>query len=148
MKSYIYRNMIIEDYQEAYKLWLRVPGMGISGADSYANIETYLLRNPEQSFVCINSGQLVGTILCGNDGRRAYVYHLAVAPECHRKGVATELVRLAISKQAQLGIQKCHLAILTENKSGKAFWSEAGFHHRHDIDMMSKDIFGMESKVK
>ena len=132
--------MSIEDYDEVIELWQAIPGIGLSGADSRDNIDAYLSRNPEQSFVCIEAGRIVGTILCGNDGRRGFIHHTAVAPEHRRRGIGAELVRLAMGKQIECGIQKCHLTIFEENVLGKAFWREMGFYKRQDIEIMSKDL--------
>jgi len=138
--GYTYHPMAIGDYDEIYALWENAPGVGLSGADARDSIESYLLRNPGQSFVCKADGYIVGTILCGNDGRRSYIHHTAVAAEHRRHGIATELVRLALDAQRECGIQKCHLFVVTENDSGKAFWREIGFDKRYDIDIMSKEL--------
>jgi len=136
--SLTFTPMTIEDYDEIHSLWKTVPGIGLSEADSRENIEIYLSRNPEQNFVCKSSGKIVGTILCGNDGRRAYIHHTAVAPEYRRQGIAAELVRLAMNAQRKRGITKCHLFIFNENETGKAFWRKMGFETRQDIGIMSK----------
>ncbi len=137
---YAYRPMEPGDYDEILTLWRAVPGVGLSGADSRENIERYLTRNPGQSFVCLSEGKIIGTILCGSDGRRAYIHHTAVAPAHRRQGIAAELVRLALARQKDLGLDKCHLFIFSENDSGKAFWRALGFQARQDIEIMSKNL--------
>jgi putative acetyltransferase len=132
--------MKIEDYAEIHAIWENTPGVGISSADSRKNIEKYLSQNPNQSFVCKADGRIVGTILCGNDGRRAYIHHTAVVPEHRRQGIASELVKMALIEQKAHGIEKCHLFIINENELGKAFWEQIGFISRTDIGIMSKDI--------
>ena len=140
MPDYTYRIMTINDYDEIYALWAGMPGVGLSDADERSSISAYLLRNPGQSFICKSEGQIVGTILCGNDGRRAYIHHTAVSPEHRRHGVATELVRLATAAQRECGIQKCHLFVISDNEQGKSFWRETGFYDRHDLEIMSMDL--------
>ena len=133
-----YEPMTIKAYQEVYALWASVPGVGLSEADSRDNIAAYLARNPGQSFICRDGGRVVGTILCGNDGRRAFIHHTAVEPEYRGRGIGKALVDMALDKQKQLGIGKCHLLIFAENESGKAFWEKTGFAARTDIGIMSK----------
>ena len=140
MEAYSYHPMTIADYNEAYALWKSIPGIGLSEADSRISIEMYLIRNPEQSFICKSDGKIVGTILCGNDGRRAYIHHTAVAPEYRRQGIASNLVCLALEAQKKCGIQKCHLFIINENGLGKAFWSKTEFTERLDIGIMSRNL--------
>ena len=64
-----YRSMTIEDYDDVYGLWGSSEGIGLSGADTRDQIERYLQRNQDFSFVAIDEGKLVGAILCGHDGR-------------------------------------------------------------------------------
>jgi len=133
--------MTIEDYDEILTLWKSMPGgVGLSRADTRESISHYLERNPGQSFICKTAQTIVGTILCGNDGRRSYIHHTAVAPEHRRQGIAAELVRLAMDAQKECGIQKCHLFIMNENELGRAFWEETGFEWRYDISVMSGEI--------
>ena len=138
--DYTYHPMTIADYAEIYALWEGIPGVGLSEADSRDNISLYLSRNPGQSFVCKADKKIIGTILCGNDGRRAYIHHTAIAPEYRRQGIATELVRLAMAAQKNCGMQKCHLFVFNENELGKMFWREVGFDQRQDIGIMSKNL--------
>ena len=135
-----YRPMVISDYPESYALWASASGIGMSEADNRENIARYLERNPEQSFVCLVNGQIAGTILCGNDGRRAYIHHTAVATEHRRRGIAAELVRLALDKQKEYGITKCHLFIYNENQLGKEFWGRMKFSERQEIGIMSRNL--------
>ena len=138
--EYSFEPMAIEDYDEIYALWDGVPGLGLSSADSREGIAAYLAHNPGQSFVCKASGRIAGAILCGSDGRRAYIHHTVVAPEHQRKGLASELVRLATAAQKELGLQKCHLFLIVDNESGEAFWRAMGFEKRRDIGVMSKNL--------
>lgn len=62
----------IEDYDDAIALW-NCEGVAIRDADSRENIERYLNRNQGLSFKAIKDDRLVGTILCGHDGRRGYI---------------------------------------------------------------------------
>lgn len=76
------RVMKIEDYPDIYKLWISTPGMGLNNLDdSREGIEKFLRRNPDTCFVAEKEQNVIGTIICGHDGRRGYVYHTAVAEE-------------------------------------------------------------------
>ena len=132
--------MEIGDYDEIYALWSSDPGIGLSEADNRDNIAAYLLRNPDQSFVCKANSKIIGTILCGNDGRRAYIHHTAVATEYRRQGIATQLTDMALEEQKKYGMTKCHLFIISDNEPGKAFWLKSGFFERYDIGIMSKEF--------
>src|SRR5215471_7566390 len=77
------REMTSEDYDQAYRLWTECKGLCIGDDDARDRIELYLRRNPGLCFVALSEGDLVGTILCGHDGRRGILRHLAVKQE-HR----------------------------------------------------------------
>lgn len=124
-------------YDRAYALWAACEGVALSAADSPCAISSYLARNPGLSLVAEENGTLVGTLLCGHDGRRGYIHHLAVAPSHRRKGIAARLAESALERLGKLGITKCHLFIFNSNESGKAFWTSQGWKERDDISILS-----------
>jgi ribosomal protein S18 acetylase RimI-like enzyme len=136
----LFRAMHVEDYDQVNGLWRSLPGVRLDQSDERGRFEAYLERNPKMSFVCELDSRVIGTILCGNDGRRAFIYHLAVAPEHRRNGIAAELLRLTEEKQKVLGMDKCVVFVLNENTLGKSFWTSRGFACHHEAETMSKRI--------
>lgn len=131
----------IESYDDVFTLWQQTPGVGLSGADSRECIELYLNRNPGMSFIATTiRGRVVGTILCGNDGRRGYIHHLTVHPDFRRQGLATRLVDQCEKELIKAKIQKCHLFIFNDNDDGIGFWKRIGWMHRTDISVVSKNL--------
>ncbi len=135
-----YRKMKISDYENAIALWESLPGMGLSGADTKSQIKKFLDKNPHTCWVAENGGQLTGTVLGGNDGRRGYIYHLAIRQDIQRKGVAKALLSRCLQALANGGIQKCHLMVYHDNFSGIAFWEHNGWSIRKDVLTMSKEL--------
>ncbi|MCA9498194.1 MAG: GNAT family N-acetyltransferase [Nitrospira sp.] len=76
-------------------------------------------------------------MLCGHDGRRGYLHHLAVVQEYRGQGVGQKLTERVIAALQQNGIQKCHLFVLNENTMAIRYWQNRGWHNRQDIYMMS-----------
>lgn len=138
MKDVVLRPFTPNDHANAIELWQQCEGVGLSSADEKPAITSYLARNPGMSFVAFHKNHLVGTILCGHDGRRGYIHHLAVHPEFRRGGIGQKLVVQGLAALTEAGIDKCHLFIFHENESGKAFWESVGFSLRTDIQIMSK----------
>ncbi|HIP71491.1 MAG TPA: acetylglutamate kinase [Anaerolineae bacterium] len=132
--------MTIDQYDEVIALWQASEGVGLSGADERENIRAYLERNPGLSFVAVDDGRIVGTILCGHDGRRGFIHHLAVHQDYRRRGVARRLTQKSVAALQAGGIQKCHIFIFRRNESGIAFWQANGWEIRQDIHIMSKHI--------
>ncbi len=136
--------MTQEDYVEAYALWQRLPGVGLSDADSSCAIGRFLERNPGMCFVARQSGELVGTCLAGSDGRRGYLYHLAVDPVVRRQGVGQSLVEKALDALKAANIQKCHIMVFSNNELGLSFWQATGWKLRDDIAILSYDLVTSE----
>lgn len=129
------------DYYDAViTLWQRCEGIGLSSADSRESIQFYLARNPGMSFVALHSTEVMGAILCGHDGRRGYIHHLAVDPMQRRKGIGRSLVEHCVQALQAVGIQKCHLFIFHANDDGRAFWEGIGWVGRQDIRVMSQHV--------
>lgn len=134
------REMQIDDYEQALDLWKRTPGMGLSAADEKEEIKHFLSKNSSLCFAAFDEGSLVGTILCGEDGRRGYLYHLAVDLEYRKHGIGKALVEKSLQALREKGIQKCHLFVISDNTSGIAFWKHTGWNLRDDIEIMSSDL--------
>jgi ribosomal protein S18 acetylase RimI-like enzyme len=129
--------MDIEDYPEIYKLWEMSKNIGLSKADSPHSIQLFLERNPGMSFCAWKEGKLVGTILCGHDGRRGYIHHLMVHPDFRRQGIGQSLVSRCMFALTRIGIQKVHLFIYEDNDTGIKFWESLGWTKRVELTMMS-----------
>ncbi|MFL6544843.1 MAG: GNAT family N-acetyltransferase, partial [Candidatus Udaeobacter sp.] len=74
------REFFIDDYDAATRLWRRVEGLEIAEGDDREGLAQFLRHNRGLSRVAIDGAAIVGVALCGHDGRRGHVYHLAVDP--------------------------------------------------------------------
>jgi len=132
--------MEIENYEQVYALWQSVEGIGLQkDCDSKNGISVYLQRNPGLSFVARDNEKVVGAVLCGHDGRRGYLHHLAIARTYRNKGIGRTLVQHALSALDLLGIAKCHLFVFSGNDDAQTFWQKIGWTERIDLKVMSKD---------
>jgi ribosomal protein S18 acetylase RimI-like enzyme len=128
------RKMTIDDYESVYKIWTNTAGVGMRSIDdSRQGIEKFLMRNPGTNFVAEVDGQTVGVILCGNDGRRGYIYHTAVKKELWNKGIGRALVDAGIEALKKEGINKAALVVFVSNENGNRFWESMGFEKRDDL---------------
>ena len=134
------RDFTINDYDAALALWKTSENIGLSSADDRDNIERFLRRNPGMSKIAVENGRVVGTILCGHDCRRGYLYHLCVDQAYRRKGLGSKLVDACLKELKKQGIEKCHLFIFGRNESGKKFWQATGWDRRTDIEIFSREI--------
>lgn len=143
---YLIREMTIEDYEATYALWSATAGMSIGESDSKEAIASFLDRNPGHSFVCFLNGTIVGTVLCGHDGRRGYLYHVAVSETHRHKGIGKKLIKSALKSLSSVGIVKCHLMVFTDNETGNQFWESCGWERREDIFIYSSSTDAFQSR--
>ena len=129
--------MYIEHYEAVIELWTTTEGIGLSSADSREAIATYLERNPGLSLVALDGEILAGAILCGHDGRRGFIHHLAVNEGYRRQNLGRLLVERALAQLRQEGIQKCHLFVYEQNQEAISFWKQVGFTQRLELRLMS-----------
>ncbi len=129
------RTMTIDDYQEVHDLWMGIKGFGIRSVDdSREGVEIFLKRNPTTSVVAIEDGKIVGSILCGHDGRRGCFYHVCVADGYRRRGIGKAIAVHAMNAEKEEQINKASLIGFTKNDIGNAFWNSIGWTKREDLN--------------
>src|SRR5436190_12427653 len=121
-----YIEFTIEHYEDACKLWEKTEGVGLTIGDTKKSLNKYLTSNPGMSFVCIDikSDTLIGTVLGGNDGRRGFIYHLAVHPDYRNKSIGKALVEYSIEALKKAGIERCIIMVKSDNEEGMSFWKK------------------------
>lgn len=122
----------------------RTPGISLRDADSKGATERYLTRNPGLSFLSVEDGHVIGSAMCGHDGRRGYLQHVIVDPAYRRKGIASELVELCLTELAKLGIYKIHIDVFVDNDLASRYWTRQGWQQRKDIFRYSLNRSGRE----
>ena len=119
--------MTIADYDEVYHLWEQAEGLNLEEGDSRETIEIYLKRNQELCLVACVEDKIVGTVLCGHDGRRGILRHLVVKKRYRRQGIAQALIGRCLSTLAKNGITKCNTFVMDFNEDGRRFWEHMGW---------------------
>ncbi len=135
-KSYTIREMKIADYPGLHDLWMTIHGFGIRSIDdSEVGVERFLLRNPGTSVVAVSeTGEIVGGILCGHDGRRGCLYHVCVREDYRRMGIGKAMVVHCMNALKAESINKVSLIAFTKNDVGNAFWNCIGWTRRQDLN--------------
>ena|ERR1700704_4108554 len=125
------REFVVDDYEKAVALWEKIDGVEICEGDSREEIGEYLKRNPGLSRVAEVDGAIVGAALCGHDGRRGWIYHLAVADEYRGQGVGKQLVDDCVDGLRKIGLKRAIILVAGDNPTGHQFWLRNGWE---DID--------------
>ena len=120
--------MTEQDYDAVRALWLTIRGFGIRALDdSREDIVRFIRRNPTTSVVAEADGKIIGSILCGSDGRQGALYHVCVAKAYRRQGIGTRMVGYCMHQLKEMGINKVGLIAFTSNEAGNAFWKQIGW---------------------
>jgi N-acetylglutamate synthase len=134
------RDFSIDDYEAAIALWRRVEGIEIAEGDDRESIIQFLKRNPGLSRVAIDGSTMVGVSLCGNDGRRGHIYHLAVDPQYQGRGLGNRLVKECFERLRKMGIQRAIILVADDNSRGREFWLRSGWEELPGAMAMGKDV--------
>ncbi len=126
------------DYDQVIAFWKQQEGVGLNETDERDRVGLYLDRNPGMSFIVRDGNHLIGAVLCGHDGRRRYLHHLAVASSHRKKGIGQRLVHLCLQRLREAGIQKCNIFLFSDNAAGEGFWQAVGFRNRPDLKVMQR----------
>ncbi len=135
MKDVIIRPLVMEDYEKVHRLWMSIHGFGIRSIDdSDDGIRRFLRRNPEISVVAEVKEEIVGSILCGHDGRTGSFYHVCVREDYRRKGIGKAMATKCMIALQREQVNKISLVAFSDNRVGNQFWQEEGWIRRSDFN--------------
>jgi N-acetylglutamate synthase len=140
MPSITSREFNIDDYDGATAIWNLVEGVEVAEGDSREDIRAYLLRNPGLSRVAEEDRKIVGAVLCGHDGRRAWIYHLAVAPTHRGRGIGHRLLQECVTNLRSTGVKRAIILVAGDNASGRSFWLRNGWEEIPGAFPMGLDL--------
>lgn len=89
--------------------------------------------------VARQAGQLVGTVMTGQDGHRGWVYYLAVAAPQQRKGIARRLMAAAEDWCRMAGVVRLNLMVRAGNAPVLGVYDRLGYR-RSDVVVLQKDL--------
>ena len=134
------REFVIDDYDYAIALWSGLEGIEICEGDSREEMTEYLRRNPGLSRVAEADGKIVGVALCGHDGRRGWIYHLAVAPSHRRHKVGQHLLDACVNGLRAAGLKRAIILVAGDNPAGHEFWLRNGWEDIGGAIAMTREL--------
>ena len=134
------REFSIDDYDTALELWQRVDGLEVAEGDDKEGVTQFIKRNPGLSRVAIDGSIVVGVVMCGHDGRRGHIYHLAVDPAYRRFGLGKRLVQESLAGLRRAGVVRAIILVADNNLGGAEFWKRAGWEDITGAMAMGIDV--------
>ncbi|WP_315066711.1 GNAT family N-acetyltransferase [uncultured Clostridium sp.] len=115
------------DIDQVLKLWNEIFGTSfLESSVTKEELEIYLRKNPGASSVaCTDNGKVIGALLCGNDGIRGFIYHIAIYDQYRVNEIEKRLLDRSLSKLKEVGIKTGF--IFTQNNN-------------HDMDVAFNSI--------
>ena len=133
------REFSIDDYDATLQLWQRVEGLEVAEGDDKEGVARFVTRNPGLSRVAIDGSTVVGVAMCGHDGRRGYIYHLAVDPARHGLGIGRRLITECLEGLKRVGLERANILVAKDNPRGLQFWRRTGWEDLDGAAAMGRD---------
>lgn len=106
-------------------LWAEVGFRSLGDDDK--SLARLARRNPGLVLVAADGGKVVGSALGAWDGRRGWIYHVAIAPSHRRHGIARRMVGQIEASLADLGCPKVNVLLRDDSDGGEGLWSSLGY---------------------
>ena len=125
------------DFEAVVVLWARA-GLTLGPSETEEGIQRKLERDPHLFLVAESAGgHIDGAVLGAFDGRRGWIYHLAVSEERQGKGLGTALLVEVEARLRAIGCVKVNLLVSAENMRVIPFYERVGYG-RHEVVFMEK----------
>ena len=133
------REFKIDDYSIVRDLW-QAAGLILRPGDELEGVKLKLQRDSDLFLVAIQDDMIVGSVMGGWDGRRGWIYHLAVKPEHQRKGIGLGLVREVENRLVAKGARKVNAQVYKWNEQSSEFFKAIGYESQPDLIMIGKQL--------
>lgn len=134
------RRFTMDDYGAAAQLWRAADHMSVPRRDE---MERVLGHAPELVLVAEDDGRVVGVVVGTDDGRRGWIFRLAVAPDRRCERIGRTLVEEVESRLVARGAVHIRLLVVGANEAARRFWEATGYEPFEDIVMYAKDVRGV-----
>jgi ribosomal protein S18 acetylase RimI-like enzyme len=129
-----------DDYSKVIGIWEKIEkGVRVGVSDAPNEIEKKLQRDPELFLVAEKNGELIGTIIGGFDGRRGFIYHVAVVASYRGQGIGSRLMMEVENRLRAKGCIRCHLLVNNDNMEARSFYENHGWKALDDTPF-AKDL--------
>ena len=122
--------------QSVIDLWVSVFGYETAHNDPILVLQKKQDIADGLLFVSLSEdGEVTGTVMCGYDGHRGWIYSLAVRPDLQRRGIGTALMSYAEQRLEEIGCMKINLQIMEGNEKVQSFYAAIGFSTEERVSM-------------
>lgn len=109
-------------------------GIKIRPGDDDDALAAFGSRNPGLFLLGVDDRGIAASALGGWDGRRGWLYHVAVRDDQRRRGLGARLVSAIEERLRERGCPKVNLIVWADNASAMEFWSALGYTRADTVE--------------
>lgn len=121
------KKMKIKDISQLLELWKKANLSVDNPKKEIYEAEKMLLMNPSSCFVAVEGEKVIGSVFGIFNGRRAWVYHLAVHVSWQKKGIGKALLLQTEKAFVALGATRINLWVELHNLKVAPFYEKFGY---------------------
>ena len=134
------RLMTFQDFDSMYSLW-KEAGLLVADYETEKELTFMMIKlNPKTNFVVSEEEKIIGTVLGVFNGRRGWVYHLAVQPKFQKQGLGSQLLKKAEEALKKIGAERVLLGVTKSNLKVLPFYEKFGYQEATDAIYLGKNI--------
>lgn len=128
------------DFPQLLALW-KIVGLKLSDRLTEEQEFLNMLKlNPTSCFIVLCQGKVIGSAFGIFNGRRAWIYHLAIHPAWQKKGIGTKLLTTVENALVKTGGIKIRLWVNFSNLRVIPFYEKHGYQVMNDALMLAKNV--------
>lgn len=129
-----------EDFSKLLTLWNEAGLSVVNFKREQQELSTLLKLNLDSCLVATINKKIIGSIIGAFNGRRVWIYHLAIHPNWQNKGLGSKLLKKIESIFKKKGATKILLGVSFNNLSTCSFYEKSGYSIMNDAVLMSKEL--------
>lgn len=134
------RKVTNADFPAVFRLWVSSGLILAEYGQEKREFEHMVVLNRDTCLVACVGVSIIGCILGTFNGRRAWIYHLAVDPRWQRNDVGTMLLERVETVCIKKGATKILLGIMKTNMSVIPFYLKQGYTMQHEQIVFEKNV--------
>jgi len=128
------------DFPKIFDLWKKA-GLKIeSKEEEKKDFINVLEKNPNSCLAIYDCQKVLGSVLGSFNGRRAWIYHLAIHPEYQKSGYGSKLLKELENSFLKEKAPKMSLFVAKNNSKVVTFYEKNGFEIDSDVIYLTKKI--------
>lgn len=141
MKDILIRKITPADFPEIVSLWQKA-GLSISDEKmKIADMEKTIKMNPTSCLVLVKDKIIIGAALGAFNGRRGWIYHLAIHPDFQQGGYGSLLLQKVEKELKKKGAHRINLGVTYTNLKVLIFYEKSGYSVVNDALWLGKNIW-------